>query len=291
MLDHRGVQLAPIRATDLAEVGQFLHEHLNARLTGSEWAAAAVPTWPVRSPNHGFMLRAGDQLVGVQLAFYSERELEGGVVEFCNLGAWCALEEYRSHGVRLLCAALAQRQYTFTDLSPSGGVVPLNSRLGFQSLDTTTALVPHLPLVPTHGARVVSDPDEIEGRLAGHDLRIFRDHRTAAASVHLLLVREDEHCYVVARRDRRKGLPVFASLLHIGNPWLLRRHLRLLGCHLLLHHGVLATLVEVRMLGGTPSASYRLPSSRPKMFRPSPGTRVPAAAIDYLYSELALVAW
>jgi hypothetical protein len=294
VLQHGAVKLAPIRAADLADVGEFLHAHLNARLSAEEWARSVVPTWPVSSPNHGFLLRddsAGGRVVGAQLAFYSERVVEGAVQDFCNVGAWCVLEDYRSQGLRLLRAVLAQRQYHFTDLSPSGNVVALNRTLGFEPLDTTTALVPHHPVVRRRGARVLADPAELGQVLRGEDLRIFEDHRGASATIHLALLEDMGHCYVVVRRDRRKNLPVFASLLHIGTPEVLRRNLPLLGHHLLTRHGLVCSLVEVRLLGSRPAGSVLLRSSRPKMFRSARHGSLPAASVDNLYSELTLVAW
>lgn len=291
MLQRDRVRLAPIHGPDLDEVGEFLHLHLNARLSASAWAASIVPTWPVRSPNHGYVLRDDGRVVGVQLAFYSERAVGDAVVDLCNLGAWCVLEDYRAHGVRLLRAALSQRSYHFTDLSPSGAVVPINRKLGFETLDTSTALLPHSPVVRSRGVRVLTDLSAIERMLSGHDLRIFRDHRAAAAAIHLVLRRGDEHTYVVVRRERRKGLPVFASLLHVGDPELLRAALPALGRHLLLRHGIACSLIELRLVGARPHGSYLLASARPKMFRSPKGASLPASAVDNLYSELALVAW
>ncbi|GAB3254530.1 hypothetical protein [Nocardioides dilutus] len=294
MLAHGPVQLAPIRVDDLAEVGEFLHAHLNPRLGPSEWARSVVPTWPVSSPNHGFLLRdesAGGRVVGTQLAFYSKRVIDGTDQDFCNLGAWCVLDDYRSHGLRLLRAVLAQRQYHFTDLSPSGNVVALNRTLGFEPLDTTTALVANHPVIRRRGARVLADLAELGRVLTGEDLRIFEDHREAAATIHLALFQGEDHCYVVVRRDRRKNLPVFASLLHIGAPELLRRNLAVLGQHLLIRHGLLCSLVELRLLGSQPAGSVLLRSPRPKMFRSARHAPVQAASVDNLYSELTLVAW
>lgn len=293
MLEPGAVLLAPITGDDLAEVGAFLHDRLNRRVSAQAWAEAIVPTWPVRSPNHGFLLRDNRSkdrpVVGVQLAFYAEREIDGRPERFCNLGAWCVLEGYREHGLRLLRAVLAQRDHHVTDLSPSGNVVELNTRLRFQRLDTTTALVPALsPPLPGR-ARVVSHPADLGHLLVGPDLRVFRDHRSAAATIHVALVEPGgvEHCYVVLRRDRRKGLPLFASVLHAGKPDLLRRRAGDLARHLLVRHGVPFTLVELRLAGGRPHGSVVLRHARPKMFR-SP---LPAERIDNLYSELALVAW
>lgn len=300
------VLLAPITGDDLPEVGAFLHDRLNRRLSAQAWAQAIVPTWPVRSPNHGFLLRdtrgQDRPVVGVQLAFYAERDVDGRPERFCNLGAWCVLEGYREHGLRLLRAVLAQRDQHVTDLSPSGNVVELNTRLRFERLDTTTALVP--PVAPPWSGRtrVVSHPSDLGRLLTGTDLQVFRDHRAAAATIHLALLEpsgggvvggaggvrgEAEHCYVVLRRDRRKGLPLFASVLYAGNPDLLRRRAGDLGRHLLVRHGVPFTLVELRLVGGRPRGSVLLRSARPKMFR----STLPAEHIDNLYSELALVAW
>ena len=109
------------------------------------------------------MLLDGDAVVGAHLAFYSERTIAGRRERFCNLGAWCVLPDYRFHALRLLKALLAQDGYHFTDLSPSGNVVGLNTRLGFRFLDTTTAVVPNLPWPSRPGRDTISaDPALIE---------------------------------------------------------------------------------------------------------------------------------
>jgi hypothetical protein len=165
------------------------------------------------------MLLDGDEVVGVQLAFYAERRVNGSAERFCNLGAWCVKPEHRFHSLRLLRAVLRQDGYHFTDLSPSGNVVGVNEKLSFQHLDTTTAVVPNLPwpTLPGRG-RVSTDASEIERTLIGAELELYRDHAAAGAACHAVLIRGDEHCYVVFRRDRRKGLPLFASVLYVSNP-------------------------------------------------------------------------
>lgn len=283
-----GVDVAPIRDEDVREVGGFLHRHLNSRLSGEQWARSAVPTWSVDAPNHGFLLRRGGELVGVYLAFYSERLLEGEARKVCNLAAWCVLEEHRAHGVRLVRAMLRQRGYDFVDLSPSGNVVDLNSRLGFEFLDTTTALVPNVPLPSRPGVHLVTRPADIERTLRGRDLAVYRDHRHAGAAWHFVVTVGEESCYVVARRDRRKGLPIFATLLHVSDPAVLARAGHAPYRHLLLRHRTLVTLAEHRVAGRPPRISRPQRTPRRRMFR-SP--RTPASSIDYLYSELTCVPW
>jgi hypothetical protein len=280
------VDLAPITDADVAEVAGFLHANLSSRVP---WAGVMTVPWKAEVPNHGFMLRDGPAVAGAYLAFYSERPVDGRMERFCNLAAWCVLPQYRLHSVRLLTALLAQDGCHFTDLSPSGSVVPLNARLKFRALDTATALIPSLPwpAMPRR-TRISEDPDVIEATLAGPELDIYRDHAQAAAARHLVLIRGQASCYVMFRKVRRKGLPVFAAILYVSNPDMFRRGVPALIRHLLIRHQVLATLAELRIVGHRPRLSVMLRSPRPKMYR---SASLEPAQIDDLYSELACVPW
>ena len=278
--------LAPTTGADVPEVAAYFHRALNDRLSADQWARSMVPPWSCDAPNHGFHLRNGGKVVGAALAFYADRQGPGREGRVCNLAAWCVDDEHRSQGLRLLRALLGQRGYTFTDLSPSGNVVALNERLKFEHLDTATTVVPNLPQ-PPRGVRAVSDPDRIADHLSGAQRRIFDDHRDAAAARHVVLDVAGQPLYVVYRKDRRKGLPVFASLLHVSDPRLLPRAWGRLSTHFLVH-GAVATLVEERVTGWAPPGGRRLAHPRPKMFR---SDDLPAEDVDYLYSELTCVAW
>lgn len=282
------VELAEITSADVQTVARFLHENMNHRVPVGHWAAAMTPPWNVDAPNHGFMLTAGREVVGVYLAIYADRMLDGRLERFCNLAAWCVLDGFRSHGLRLVRAMLAQPGFHFTDLSPSGNVVALNKRLKFQSLDTTTALVPNLPWPGPARTHVTSDPAMIAQTLCGRDLDIYRDHATASAARHILVDRGDQYCYLIVRRDRRRGLPVFASILYVSNIELFRDTSRAVFRHLLIRHRVLATLAETRVVGVRPAMSFPLRKARPKMYR---SDQLGADQIDYLYSELTCLAW
>lgn len=283
----RAVEVVPIADADVRTVAEFLHRGMNSRVSAAAWRRAMNPPWDVEQPNHGYCLRADGHVVGAYVAFYSERVVDGHTQRICNLGAWCVVDEHRASGLRLLRSLLRQPGLTFTDLSPSGNVVPLNTRLGFFPLDTTTALVLNLPWpVRSRGVRVVEDSDDIDELLSGWDLKIYRDHRGTAAH-HVVLVDGDRSCYVVFRRDRRKRLPLFASILHVGDPDVFRDFAPMFYRHLLLAHGIPATLAEVRVVGHRPTRSV-LVSGRPKMYL---SETLGPNQIDYLYSELTCVGW
>jgi hypothetical protein len=283
------VSVVPITADDARRVGEFLHAHLDERVTLDHWARAVDLPWAVDRPNAGFMLLDGDSVVGVQLAFYSDRAIDGRPERFCNLAAWCVLPAYRLHSLRLLKAVLGQEGYHFTDLSPNGDVVGINRRLGFRFLDTTTALVPNIPWPTWPGRDVISsDPALIARTLTGGELQLYQDHAATRAARHLVLIKNDEWCYVIFRKDRRKQLPLFVSVLYVSNPALFRRMVRPLCRHMLLHHGAAATLAEHRIIGYRPRFGVTLPSPRRKMFR---SASLEPSQIDDLYSELVCVAW
>src|ERR1700752_1285102 len=134
------VELSPIGDADVAAVADFLHANLNRRVPPSTWARAMSAPWKVVAPNHGFMLRDGQRVVGAYLAFYSDRLMAGRMERFCNLASWAVLPEYRFHSVRLLKALLAQDGYHFTDLAPNEKVESVNARFKFRYLDTSMAL-------------------------------------------------------------------------------------------------------------------------------------------------------
>lgn len=284
------VALSPIEETDLDDVAEFLHRELNSRVSVSAWRRAIVPPWPPCGPNHGFLLRAeGRGVVGVQLAFYSTRSVGRRVERFCNLGAWCVLDDYRADGLRLLRSVLRQRGYHFTDLSPSGNVVAINLRMRFRHLDTTAVLSVNAPFPTRPGTvRILGDTARIRAVLDPGELAVHDDHQGAQATIHLVVQHGGEHCYLILRRDRRKGLPGFGTLLYASRPAVLAMAGRELARYLLLRRGILFTITELRLVEGAAPFPGRRIVNRPKMFL---STTLDEGDIDYLYSELTCLAW
>lgn len=279
------VRLSPVDGDSLPEIARFLHENLNDGLSADQWARALVPSWQTSETTHGFCLRADGVLVGVYAAFFSQRVVGGRERRVCNLAAWCVLDGYGAHGLKLLRALLSCGADLFTDLSPSGSVVPIDLRLGFQPLDTTTDVRPNLPAWQRR-VRVVTDHRRIADLLTGRDAELFRDHAGAAAVRHVVLVVDGRPCYVMYRRVRRKRLPLFGAVVHVGDTALFARGVASLGAHLLVR-GMPVLLAERRIVGG-PVAWSRTVQGRTKLFR---AADVEAGDVDDLYSEITCVPW
>jgi hypothetical protein len=279
-------ELAPITDVDLPAVAEFLHANLNDRVPWERVCSTAP--WKVAAPNHGFLLRDGERVVGTLLALYSERFLAGRVERFCNLGSWCVLPPYRAKSISLLMALLAQKDYHFTVLSPDSGSQEILPWLRFRFLDTSAALIPNLPWPTVPGrTRISADPDVIERALTGSERKLYRDHQHALATHHLVLIRGDEHCLVMYRKFRYRDVPVFAIVLYVSNPDLFNSALRPLTRYLLARHRLVATMAERRVIGHTPPLSFKL-NDWPKLYRSS---ELEPEQIDYLYSELEVVPW
>ncbi len=290
MAHSKDVELAPVTTNDLPRVGEFLSVYLDGSLTPEQWARSLRPTWTTSHPDHGFLLESDGRVVGVYAALYSETwTAEDRPRAVCNLAAWCVLDEFRHHSLRLLRAMLAQRDRELTDLSPSGTVVPLNERLGFRHLDTAGALVVNLPRPGPRGVRLVTGRPDIEATLTGADLAAYRDHADSAAARHVVAVVGGRPCWVVFRTVRRKGLRLFASVLHVSDRDLFRAVAPAVYRHILLAHGLPFTLVQTRVSGPRPWHSVPLSTQRPTMYLSRTGE--PPKSVTYLYSELTQVPW
>ena len=279
------VELSPITDADTAAVADFLRVNYNGRIP---WARSRLAEpWKVEAPNHGFVLRDGQRIVGAHLAFYSERLVAGRVERFCDLGTWVVLPEFRVHSIRLIIALLAQDGYHFTGLTPSEDVASIHTRLGFRPIDTSAALIPNLPWPTPPGRTTISaDPDLIESTLSGTELKLYHDHARALAARHVVLIRGPDSCYVMYREITHKVVPL-AVIVHVSNPQLFHRAILPLTRHLLVRHRLLATLAELRIIGCRPSLSFKF-TSWCKMYRS--GSLEPDQ-IDDLYSELVCLPW
>lgn len=282
------VQVCPIGDVDLDDVARFLGGHLPPDTPPDRWADAwrqSVNRPGSDAPNHGYMLRVGDVVVGAYLAIYSTRVIDGVVQRFCNLGAWYVEPDHRRHSIRLMKALVDQEGWHFTELAPSVPVQRLDHRMGFDYLDTTTALFPNLPWPTFPGrARVTADPGVIRSHLADPFLTYYDDHSRSRWARHLVIVRGGESCYVQWRKERRKNLKLLASIRYASNPRLLRQEMWALGRYLLLHHGTVASLVEVRLAEGRVRPSVLMPKPVARMYK---SDTLGPESIDYLYSEIS----
>jgi hypothetical protein len=123
----------------------------------------------------------------------------------------------------------------------------------------------------------------IDATVTGQVKTFYQDHVACRWARHLVLAQGDDWCYVLWRIERRKNLPLFASIRYASDPNTLRRAFRPLARYFLLRHRMPFTTAEVRVAGGRVYPSILLPNRRHRMYK---SASLPADRIDYLYSEI-----
>jgi hypothetical protein len=98
----------------------------------------------------------------------------------------------------------------------------------------------------------------------------------------------DRTCYVMFRHDRRRGLPLFVSILHVSDADVLHEDFGAFSRFVLVRHRAVATLSELRVVGRQPPLSHLIAHPRPKMYKSDALTD---DDVDYLYSELECLEW
>ena len=274
----------PIRDEDLSRFCTFLSENLSRDRSAAEWTKAFTQSWYPGKPNNGFLIRHEGHIVGGIGAIYAERPVRGRLERFCNITSWCVLDAFRAQSMRLAMALTGQPGFHFTDLTPTEVVSKTLQFLKFKPMNERQAIWPNLPrpFAAWAGARVVSDPEEISRVLTVDDARAYRDHRHLPWLEHLAVGRMDAWCYVVWKRTRIRGV-VGARILALSDPEAFLRYHGALGSHLLVHHGLLYTRVESRLLPRLPRLRVELSGYRNKVFKSDTLT---AADMSNLYSEL-----
>jgi hypothetical protein len=279
------VRIEPISDGDLDHVGDFLNANINKHVSAQTWRHSFDLSRRFSTPNNGMMLLAGDAIVGVYLAYYSKRGINGRDEGFCNHGPWSVQPSYRLHAAGLLNAQFAQPGCHFSDLSPNRNVIPINEHLGFQFLDSRSAILPAVPS-PWRPGTITGNP-LVQREALDEPERLYLDHARSPPPRHVLVRDGRRSCFLVFRMDRRTKLSgVLAVILDASDKDLFRTMLRPFLGYLLFRRGTPAMLSELRVTGHRPRGSLLLTSFRWKMFK-SP--TLDPTRLDYFYSELVTV--
>ncbi len=261
-------------------VGEFLHSHLNKRISAQAWSDSLRHRWAASQPNHGMRLLTPEgRLVGVLCAVYSDQLIGGKLERFCNPHSWCVLDEFRHASINLVLAVIRQRDYHFTMFTPNPKVAQVFMGLRFRLLDDALLYFPNLPALG--GGFVETRPQHIAQRLEGAAHAEFAAHRDIPWLRFVAFGRPGEACLAIYKRGRWKKMAC-AMISHLSDPALMACHGHLLRRHLLLQ-GMPVSRIEARFITATPPLAYRTQRTQPKLVL----TRTLGdAQIRDVYSEL-----
>ena len=126
----------PARGGDVGAIIALLRSGFGPHWSPEKWRRLFEYPRVQSQPNLGFVLESGDRLVGFLGAVYSERFVGARLERFCNLSSWYTIPQFRNSSLKLLVALLDQPGYTFINLTPSEGVVPMMKMLEFRLLES-----------------------------------------------------------------------------------------------------------------------------------------------------------
>jgi hypothetical protein len=270
------------------EIYPLLAEFNNARMSRDDWQQMLF-TYPWPAPcRHGFGYYVDGKMVGFMGAIFSTRVLDGRAEPFCNLSTWIVQKEFRGTSVLLTRRLIEELAgYTLVGFTPAPTTCKVFSRLGFVSLETEQLLL--LPVARPRAfwgalaGSFTSSPRKLTALLEGPSAVIHRDLASCRRIHHTLLTHGGRWCYLVARRDQHKRLPV-AEILYMSDVDFFWEHRVLAHAGLLRATGTALLAVDSRFeREGRGRLAWRVP--RQRIYRPARSDIHPTA-IDGLYSEL-----
>ncbi len=245
----------PIVEADLENVVALLVRGFRER-TAAYWrdgldrmANLAIPEG---CPRFGYVMAAGDRLVGVVLTIYSPSRDPDGTDAWCNISSWYVEPPYRAYATLLDKMVLRRPRTTVLNISAAPHTVPGHEARGFRRIGAGQILAAPTLAPATPGARIRGiGPGDAMAELAPEEARILRDH---AAFGCVALVGSDglgHEPFVFVRHPvqalawRLGFSPVhYGQLIYCRSTGALPRFARQIGWHLLARHALPAVVVD-----------------------------------------------
>ena len=282
------VQFRNAGPEDVAPVADFLHRNMNAELSPAAWRRIMDYPWAADKPDHGVVATDGGRVIGFMGKIFARREINGGEQWLCNMSSVYVDPAYRGQGIataihRAVIADPTVTYYVF-NLSPNVRQVTTKQELGFRVLDDRR-YVWRASGAAHRGVEVISGADAVAPLLAAAERRLVEDHAAFPVTPHLLVAGGD-HCLVVTHSRQGKQGGIYHEAMHVSNAPLFAARAQAFADRLLAGSDAML-MVDSRFLRGHATAGEPRPLSFPRFFK---STRLEAADIDYLYSEIPLLA-
>lgn len=271
-------------AEDIPAITRFLNGFW-PKISPAEWRTLFDYDWIADKPDLGFVLtdEAG-AITGFVATIYADRETRHGPRRFCNVSSWAVTPEHRAYAMMLVREAIARRDCTVTNLSPTPEAQTAFLRLGFEPLDDSKLVWLPLGNPPSllRGARtrIEDDRARLLELLDERGRRILADHPRCK---HLVIEDAGARTHVVRIVRRKRGVDV-SEMLYCSDAAHLKRVFERVKLHILRRDKTAALAADSRLLGA--HAPRGLTLARSACFR---SADLRPADVDNLYSEYALL--
>jgi hypothetical protein len=273
-------------AEDFERVYPLLQSFADPPIAKEVWRKIFFIPWKSPEDFCGYVLLKDEDVKGYLGLLFSERQIEGRLVKFCNMTSWIVSEECRGQSLPMLLQALKLKDCIVTNFTASPTVAKILVKLGFTEFSVDQLVLFPVPSLGTRGRDCIFALEEIRGELTGDALRIFEDHQ-ALDCEHLLLRSNKGDCYVILKRTKRKNLS-FAKVHYLGNAEVFHDCMETLIARICFRLKVFGVMVDERYTGGRKfKGSVKYPHQRKAYFKSD--TIGDEKLIDTAYSELVVL--
>ncbi|MHA1564812.1 MAG: GNAT family N-acetyltransferase [Alphaproteobacteria bacterium] len=280
------VALRPASPADIPAIVDFLHDHMDRRISQARWRRIVEYDWPGAKPTCGWLVEDGDDIVGYLGLVYAPRIIDGADHCLVNLTSWYLRRPYRDlkTALAMLRAATADEDATYTVFSSRPAVTRLMRRAGFRCLDDTR-FIWRLSDAGAGNLEVSTDPATIRSGLSPPARLLFDDHATFDATPYLLRAPSGETCFLLMS-IRRKGAGIaYHEALYMSDPSVFAPYAQQFADLILPAEQALVAL-DCRFLDGQEVTAETEPIPAPRFFKSS---RLQPSQVDFLYSEILLL--
>ncbi len=271
-----------------SDVALFLHEEMNPNISHQRWLGLLDRRWAADDAGYAIIAEADGKIVGVLVAIYADRNINGRDVRTCNLSSWYIMKSHRGGGLgfKMMSTALLEPGVTFTTYSSNAPALSVCLKAGMTTLETNR-LVWHTRGEPAKGELVVIQNIEIAAHLIDSTSRkAIRDH--ADLNVHPLVFRTEngDICTVVFSKKRKGEDIEFNEALYISDREVFAMNARALADAILPSTKALMS-VDSRLLSKQETdEDEAMPLPVNRGFQ---SAGLEAHEMDFLYSEIPLL--
>jgi hypothetical protein len=206
-----------IRPSDLGAIADLLCEGFPTRarnywLDGLRYITALAS--PGEVPRFGYVLSAGDELVGVLLLIFSgNASLQNAR---CNVSSWYVRPAYRAYASQLVALAIRNPTATYINISPAQHTLPIIEAQGFvKAIQGCFVGLPALSL-RGGGAVISMTPDQWNKstKMSAADECLLREHAMSGCITLWLETPSSGHPFIFRRRILRLGRLPCAMLVY-----------------------------------------------------------------------------
>ncbi len=274
--------LYPVTDSDLDAVAIFLNQNMNSQFSPDVWKQGIGISWLNSAPNHGFMLKKGNDVVGVLCAIYSEQYINDTLVKFCNPHSWCVLPDFRTRSVDLVLSVIRQNDYHFTMFSPNESGIEIFSYLKFKPLDNSISILLNVPSINSKDIKITEDSTLISKMLPANQKKEYLDHKEFPW-LKIVSFRIGGRCgFIIFKPQQYKKLPC-AQIMYVSDIELFSDCWPALRRHLLFKYYMVSSKVESRFLKRKLGFTLGVEKGSQKFYR---SDELTAENIRNIYSEL-----